>query len=153
MAHPGPTVLVLSRQDVPVVTDGSAVATGAGIVTDDGGAPDVVLVATGSEVGLCVTAADTLRAAGHRIRVVSMPSWDRFADLDATACAAILPPGVPTVSVEAASTFGWSRWADVHIGIDRFGASAPGDEVLARLGVNADAIVTAARDLLGEAHS
>ena len=153
VAHPGPTVLVLSRQDVPVVTDGSAVATGAGIVTDDGGAPDVVLVATGSEVGLCVTAADTLRAAGHRIRVVSMPSWDRFADLDATACAAILPPGVPTVSVEAASTFGWSRWADVHIGIDRFGASAPGDEVLARLGVNADAIVTAARDLLGEAHS
>lgn len=153
ISHPGPTALVLSRQDVPVVTDGSAVIAGAGIVTDDADSPDVVLVGTGSEVALCVTAAERLRALGRRVRVVSMPSWDRVDVLDPAERASILPPEVPTVSVEAASTFGWSRWADVHVGIDRFGASAPGDEVLDRLGVNVDAVVAAATDLLGEAGS
>jgi transketolase len=148
VAHDGPTVLVLSRQDVPVVTDGSAVADGAGIVGVAEADPEVVLVGTGSEVAVCVAAAEELRSRGRRVRVVSMPSWDRFASRHRSSREAILPPGVPTVSVEAASTFGWSQWADAHIGIDRFGASAPGDEVLDRLGVNVPSVTAAAERLL-----
>ena len=94
---------------------------------------------------VCVDAAEQLAADGHRApRVVSMPSWDRFAaqsaELPATTCC---PPGVPVLSVEAAVTFGWERYADDSIGIDRFGASAPGDVVLDKLGINVDHVVAA----------
>ncbi|MGA1345497.1 MAG: transketolase [Ilumatobacteraceae bacterium] len=144
----GPTVLVLSRQDVPVVTDGSAVGGGAGIVGPDPTDPQVVLIGTGSEVAVCVAAAEELRASGRRVRVVSMPSWDRFALREESERASILPAGVPTVSVEAGSTFGWSRWADTHIGIDRFGASAPGEEVLERLGISVTSVISVVERLL-----
>jgi transaldolase/transketolase C-terminal domain/subunit len=92
--HDGPTALVLSRQDVEVVTDGSAVERGAGIVVEAPD-PDVVLVATGSEVALCVHASTRLADAGVSVRVVSMPSWDRFEQQDEPTRHAILPPGVP----------------------------------------------------------
>lgn len=134
----GPTVVVLSRQNLPVVTDGSAVTHGAGIVYAVDGVPEAVIVATGSEVHLAIAAAQELGQLGHKVQAVSLPSWDRFEvyriahpDLARD----ILPKGVPTVSVEAGSTFGWERFADVCIGIDRFGASAPGSEVLDRLGI------------------
>ncbi len=146
--HDGPTALVLSRQDLPVVTDGSAVDPGAGIVSDDDD-PDVVLVATGSEVWVCLDAAAVLRAEGLAVRVVSLPSWDRFERQSAATQAAVLPPDVPTVSVEAASTFGWRRFAQANVGIDRFGASAPGDVVLRELGINPANVAAHARALLG----
>ena len=134
----GPTVVVLSRQNLPVVTDGSAVAAGAGIVHAVDGAPDAVIVATGSEVHLAVAAAQELGLAGHKVQAVSLPSWDRFMayrQANPDLAERILPRNIPTVSVEAGTTFGWDRFADVCIGIDRFGASAPGSEVLDRLGI------------------
>jgi transketolase len=146
--HDGPSALILSRQNIEVVTDGSAVARGAGIVSDSDGAPDVVLVATGSEVAVCVDAAERLRTAGRSVRVVSLPSWDRFAAQDEAYRDSIMPAGVPTLSVEAATTFGWERWSDDSIGIDRFGASAPGELVLERLGINVDHVVERADALL-----
>jgi len=149
VAHDGPTALVLSRQTIPVCTDGSAVATGAGIVRD-ADAPRVVLIGTGSEVALCVDAAEQLTAAGIATRVVSMPSWDRFAAQSAADQAKVLPRGVPTLSVEAATTFGWQRWADDSIGIDRFGASAPGSVVLENLGINVANVVARATALAGK---
>jgi transketolase len=145
--HDGPTVLVLSRQNITVTTDGSAVATGAGIVrsVDD---PQIVLVGTGSEVALCVEAAAKLAEQGVRAQVVSMPSWDRFDEQDADHKAAVFPAGVPVVSVEAGVTFGWSKYADVSVGIDRFGSSAPGSLVLDKLGINVDHVVIHATDLV-----
>ena len=135
----GPTVVVLSRQNLPVVTDGSAVTHGAGIVHAVDGAPEAVIVATGSEVHLAIAAAQELGQAGHKVQAVSLPSWDRFEAYRVAhpdLAERVLPKGVPTVSVEAGSTFGWERYADVCIGIDRFGASAPGAEVLDRLGIS-----------------
>jgi transketolase len=146
--HDGPSALILSRQNIRVVTDGSAVARGGGIVTDSDGTPDVVLVGTGSEVAVCVEAADRLREQGRRVRVVSLPSWDRFAAQDEGHRDSVLPAGVPTLSVEAGTTFGWERWSDDSIGIDRFGASAPGELVLDKLGINVDHVVERANGLL-----
>ncbi|MFN8024428.1 MAG: transketolase [Acidimicrobiales bacterium] len=144
--HDGPTALVLSRQNLAVVTDGSAVATGAGVVRDADD-PQLVIVATGSEVGVAVAAADQL-AGELRVRVVSMPSWDRFERQGDDVRASVLPAGVPVLSVEAATTFGWARWADRSIGIDRFGASAPGATVLDQLGINVDHVVSTARSMV-----
>ena len=144
--HHGPTALVLSRQNLRVVTDGSAVVMGAGVVHDSAD-PKVVLLATGSEVSLCVEAAAELADAGIESRVVSLPSWDLFQQQPAAFRDTILPAGVPVLSVEAATTFGWARWADDSIGIDRFGASAPGAVVLDRLGINVANVVAHATAL------
>jgi transketolase len=146
VGHAGPTALVLSRQNITVVTDGSAVERGAGIVRD-ADHPQVVLLATGSEVSLCVDAAAELAASGVRARVVSIPSWDRFEAQPAEYRSSVLPAGVPVLSVEAGVTFGWARWADDSIGIDRFGASAPGATVLDKLGINVANVVAHATAL------
>ncbi len=144
VAHDGPTALILSRQTVTASTDGSAVARGAkAILSVD--SPAAVIVATGSEVGLALDAARDLAASGTNVNVVSMPSWEVFEEQDAQWRGQVLPHGVPVVSVEAGSTFGWSRWADASVGIDRFGASAPGAVVMDKLGVNKDAVVAAVR--------
>ncbi len=142
-----PTALVLSRQNIPVTTDGSAVHHGAGVVQRPEGAPQVVLLATGSEVAVCVEAAGVLAERGVAASVVSMPSWDRFEGRPRAYRDEVLPPGVPVLSVEAGVTFGWARWADDSIGIDRFGASAPGALVLDRLGINVDHVVARATAL------
>lgn len=147
VTHDGPSAIVLSRQNLPVVTDGTAVSSGAGVVRDSDGAV-ATIVATGSEVSVALAAADILASDGIAVRVVSMPSWDRFQRLDRTARALVLPDSVPTVSVEAASTFGWERFADESVGIDRFGASAPGPEVMQKLGITADAVARTVRDTL-----
>jgi len=144
----GPTVIVLTRQAVPVRTDGSAVERGAGIVADVT-EPALVIVATGSEVWVALDAGERLTADGVPTRVVSLPSWDRFAAQGSDYRAQVLPPGVPVLSVEAATTFGWERYADDSIGIDHFGVSAPGDEVLNRLGINVDHVVERAKALIG----
>ena len=138
--HDGPTALILSRQNIPVTTDGEAVCTGASIVrsAED---PQVVLVGTGSEVAVCVSAAEQLAANGVRAQVVSMPSWDRFETQSVEFRNSVFPKGVPAVSVEAGITMGWAKYADDSIGIDRFGASAPGGLVLDKLGINVDNVV------------
>ena len=146
--HEGPSVLVLSRQNIRVTTDGSAVARGAGVVSDPDRAPEVVLVGTGSEVEVCVDAATALADRGVAARVVSLPSWDRLAAQGQTFLDEMLPPGVPVLSVEAGTTFGWERYADDSIGIDRFGASAPGGLVLDKLGISVEHVVERAAALL-----
>jgi transketolase len=143
----GPTALVLSRQNLPVLdgTDAAQVRRGAYVVFEPDEAPDVVLVGTGSEVAVCVEAARALGEDDITARVVSMPSWDRFEAQPPDYHASVLPAAVPSLSVEAGSTFGWARWVDASIGIDDFGASAPGDEVLERYGINAGHVADVAR--------
>jgi transketolase len=144
VAHDGPTALILSRQTVTAATDGRAVLRGAASVVSVP-APSAVIVATGSEVGLALSAARTLAAEGTEVNVVSMPSWEVFESQDRAWHDEIFPAGVPVVSVEAGTTFGWSRYADVSVGIDRFGASAPGSVALDRLGINESAVIAAVR--------
>jgi transketolase len=149
--HEGPTALVLSRQNLPVLegtADPDGVRRGAYVLRDAGSGPRLVLIGSGSEVAVAVEASEVLAADGVAVRVVSMPSWELFDAQDEAYREAVLPPGVPTVSVEAATTFGWSRWADASVGIDRFGASAPGPVALANLGITADRVVEQARRLL-----
>lgn len=147
----GPTALILTRQNLPVL-DGTAgnegVARGAYVLRDVED-PAVILIGTGSEVAVALAAADQLGAAGIAARVVSMPSWDLFANQPDTYRDQVFPPGVPRVSVEAASTFGWERYADRSVGIDRFGASAPGPVVMEKLGITADRVAAVAREVLG----
>lgn len=149
--HGGPTALVLSRQNVPVLagtagTDG--LDRGAYVLDESDGTPDLVLIGTGSEVQLCLGAAEVLRAEGRSVRVVSMPCWELFEEQDVEYQHAVLGLDAPRLSVEAGSTFGWSRWADSWIGIDHFGASAPGAELMAQFGFTVDAVVDHARLLL-----
>jgi len=106
------------------------------------------LIGTGSEVAVCVKAAEALAGDGVAARVVSLPSWDRFVEQDQGYRDSVLPPGVPALSVEAAVTFGWERHADDSIGVDRFGVSAPGAEVLDRLGINVSNVVSRAHRLV-----
>ena len=149
LASDGPTALILSRQDVPVLATTSAdrVADGA-YALNEVEDPDIILVATGSEVALCVEAEKRLAAEHVRVRVVSMPCWEQFEALPVEAQDAVIDPDVPVISVEAGVTLGWDRYADLPLGIDRFGASAPGDIVLDQLGINVDAVVDAAFDVL-----
>ncbi|MEY2582648.1 MAG: transketolase [Ilumatobacteraceae bacterium] len=146
VAHDGPTALVLSRQGVTVCTDGSAVEPGAAVVRR-ADRPQLVIVGTGSEVSLCVEASEELAAAGIQANVVSMPSWDRFAAQSSSYQEEVLPSDLPVLSVEAAVTFGWERYADESVGIDRFGASAPGNVVMEKLGINVANVVAAATRL------
>jgi transketolase len=146
----GPVALILSRQDLPVLAeaDDDGVARGA-YVLRDAEDPDVVLVGTGSELSVAIAAADLLAGDEVRARVVSMPSWELFAAQDDGYRDAVLPPGLPSVAVEAGVSQGWERWVDRTVSIDRFGASAPGAEVLEKLGITAENTARTARELLG----
>jgi transketolase len=124
------------------------VARGAYVLEHGGDDPDVVLVGTGSEVSVCVEAARLLSDEDIVVRVVSMPCWDLFEDQDDDYQEAVLPADVPALSVEAASSFGWARWADASVSIDRFGESGPGGEVLEHLGINPQHVAAEARALL-----
>jgi transketolase len=149
----GPSAFILSRQKLPVL-EGTAeraeagVARGAYVLVDEPGDLQLVLIGTGSEVSLCVEAQKTLAADGVSARVVSMPCWELFQLLSEEEQAAVLPPGVATLAVEAAATLGWERWADDALGLDRFGASAPGAVALANLGFTPAHVVERARALL-----
>ncbi|HNE38017.1 MAG TPA: transketolase, partial [Microthrixaceae bacterium] len=135
----GPVALILSRQNTPVLpTTATRAVDGVsrgGYVIADADAPDVVLVGTGTEVAVALEAAGLLAEDGRKVQVVSLPCWDRFDAQDEDYRRSVLPPGVPTVSVEAGVTLGWDRYADASVGIDRFGASAPGGVVLRELGI------------------
>lgn len=142
--HDGPTALILSRQNLPLVTNGSAVEFGAGIIFEPEHL-DATLIGTGSEVSLCLNAAAKLGQEDIGIRVVSMPSWDRFEAQSKSFRDNIVSRLAPTISVEAATTFGWAKFADASVGIDRFGASAPGAVALDRLGINLTNVVATVR--------
>ena len=153
----GPTVLVLTRQVVPHLDRSSArepgVARGAYILAEaEGGAPDMILIGTGSEVSLCVKAQEKLKAEGVKARVVSMPSWELFAAQDESYRESVLPKqNKKRVAVEAASPLGWSRWTGDEgaiLGVERFGASAPGDQVLEHFGFTVEKVVATARGVL-----
>jgi transketolase len=148
----GPVALLLTRQKVPVL-EGTAeafegVARGAYVLEHGSEDPDLVLIGTGSEVHVCVEAARLLDGEGVVTRVVSMPCWDLFEAQDEAYQESVLPVDVPTLAVEAASSFGWSRWADDSVSIDRFGASAPGTTVLEKLGYTPEHVAAEARALL-----
>jgi transketolase len=150
LTYDGPTALVLSRQSLPMATDGDAVRFGAETISATPN-PDLILVGTGSEVSVCVGAAKLLSESGTKVNVVSMPSFDRFEQQPAQYRKTVFPPNVPVVSVEAGVTFGWSQYADVSVGIDRFGASAPGSTVLKNLGISAENVAEQARVALTKA--
>lgn len=148
----GPTVLALTRQNVPnLEVPAGTVARGGYVIAESTGegAPDVILIGTGSEVALCLAARARLEEAGTRTRVVSLPSFELFEAQDAAYRHTVLPPDVRArVTVEAGATLGWERYAGdrgVILGLDRFGASAPGDEVMRQLGFTVDAVVAAAK--------
>jgi transketolase len=151
----GPSVLVLTRQALPVLDlkqfpVSAGVAKGAYVLVNDP-APDLVLVATGSEVQLAFQAAQTLAKSGTRARVVSMPSWELFAKQSTEYQDSVLPVNIPTLAIEAGATLCWYKWVgrtgDI-IGIDHFGASAPGEIVMDKMGFNVDNVVDRALKLL-----
>lgn len=147
----GPTVLALTRQGVPTldVPDGAVARGGYVIAEARGGEPRLVLIGTGSEVSLCLQAREALEGEGVPTRVVSLPSFELFEAQDAAYRESVLPRGVRArVTVEAGATLGWERYAGdlgETVGLDDFGASAPGDEVMRRLGFTAEAVVAAAK--------
>jgi transketolase len=155
----GPVCLVLTRQklgfiDRKVYASAEGLAKGAYVLADsEGGEPQVVLLSSGSEVALIITAREKLVAAGVRTRVVSMPSMELFSRQSAEYQASVLPKGVPRVSIEAAATMPWYRWIGpdgVVLGIDRFGASAPYEKVYDELGLTVDKVVEAAKMVIAE---
>ena len=149
-----PTLLAFTRQGVPNLAGSSLEKTtkGAYTLVDCNGTPDLILIGTGSEVQLCVGAAEKLSAEGKKVRVVSMPSWELFEAQDEAYKESVLPKAVKKrLAVEAATSFGWCRYTgdegDV-LGIDgRFGASAPGATCLEKFGFTVDNVVTKAKAL------
>jgi transketolase len=153
-----PTVLVLSRQPLPTLdrkkyAPASGVARGAYVLADAGGNPEVILIASGSEVSLAVEAHEKLVADGIRSRVVSMPSWEIFEHQTQEYQDNVLPPHVTArVAVEQASTFGWERYigrSGRMIGMKTFGASAPLKELQRKFGFEPGHVAAAAKELLG----
>jgi transketolase len=155
-----PTALVLSRQAMPTFdrtkfAPASGVAKGAYVLSDaPGGKPDVILIGTGSEVGLCVATQEKLAAEGIKARVVSIPSWELFEEQDAAYKESVLPAAVTArVSVEMASTFGWERYTGPKgkiVGMRTFGASAPLKDLLKKFGFTVENVVAAAKQSLGK---
>ncbi len=144
-----PTLLVLTRQALPTLTPGDVknhpAEKGAYILQEASGDPKVILIGTGSEVSVCVKARETLEAEGIPTRVVSMPSWLLFERQSKEYRDSVLPKNVKRVSVEAGVTMAWPRYADLQVGIDRFGLSAPGDEVLKEFGITPEHVVEVAK--------
>ncbi len=150
-----PTILALSRQNLPILTKAKASATekGAYILIENSPNPDIILIATGSEVMLAHEAYTTLSNDGVHVRVVSMPSWDLFAQQSDDYKESVLPHTCTNrISIEAGATFGWERFVGlkgIAIGIDHFGASAPAEQLYKHFGITTDHIIEEARKLLG----
>jgi transketolase len=153
--HHEPAVLVLTRQAVPTIdrtkyAPASGLARGAYILADaPGGDPEVILMATGSEVALCLEAYEQLIREGIKTRVVSMPSWELFDDQDKSYRESVLPPHIKArVAVEEASDFGWSKYTGTeghNLCIESFGASAPLKQLLKKFGFTVEKVVAAAK--------
>ncbi len=149
-----PTLLALSRQALPAVTPTDVLnhpaEKGAYVLKEAStDSPKLIIIGTGSEVQHALAAQATLESEGVATRVVSMPSWFLYEQQSSEYRAATLPKSVPTVSIEAGSTLAWPRYAQACVGIDRFGLSAPGDVVMKELGITPEAVVAAAKKLLG----
>ncbi|WP_448268445.1 transketolase [Nostoc sp. DSM 114159] len=150
-----PSLLAFTRQNVPNLAGTSieGVAKGGYTVVDSEGTPDLILIATGSELSLAVGAAEKLKAEGKKVRVVSLPSWELFEAQDAAYKESILPKAVTKrLSVEAGASFGWHKYVGTEgdtVSIDRFGASAPGGVCLEKFGFSVDNVLAKAKQLLG----
>ena len=154
-ARDGPVALVLTRQGLPIYErrdPALSVSKGGTILADTDGTPDIILIATGSEVAVAMEARDILSKEGVAARVVSLPSWEIFERQPEEYRNRILPPAVGArLAVEAATPFGWERWTGSDgeiVGLDRFGASAPGKVVMQKLGFSAQNVADRARALL-----
>ncbi|MBU8900762.1 transketolase [Corallococcus sp. M34] len=155
-----PVVLVLTRQAVPTLDRtkygaASGVSKGGYVLADaEGGAPEVILIGTGSEVSLCVDAYEKLKAEGVKARVVSLPSWEVFEHQSQEYQDSVLPPSVRArVAVEKASTFGWERWVGISgsvVGMRSFGASAPIKDLQKKFGFTVENVVKTAKDTLAK---
>ena len=151
-----PSFMALSRQDLPILDAAkhnvlANVAKGAYILEQGGDTPKLLIVATGAEVWPALEAAKRLNGEGTATRVVSMPSWRLFEQQDTAYKASIFPDHLPKLAVEAGAPLGWWKWVGRHgdvIGLDRFGASAPGTTVLEKLGFNAEGVYKRAKQLL-----
>ncbi len=153
----GPAAMAFTRQDLPVLEGEhvrEGVAKGAYVLADCDGTADVILLSRGSEVHIAHEAYATLTAEGIKARLVSMPSWTLFEQQDAAYRESVLPRSVTRrVSIEAAVTMGWDRYVGldgIMIGLNRFGASAPYERLYAEFGLTAEAVVNAAKQLLGK---
>jgi transketolase len=154
-----PTALALSRQGVPTLdrskfASAEGLQKGAYVLADLGDkAPDIILMASGTELGLIVPAGEQLAAEGVSVRLVSMPSWELFQAQSQGYIREVLPPEIPVrLAVEAGVSFGWERWVGDQgavLGVDRFGASAPGAKVYKEYGLTVEHVVTKAKELLG----
>lgn len=154
----GPTALILSRQNLPVIdhtqfTSAAQLQRGAYVLAEaESGTPDVLLLATGSEVGVALEARRRLQEQGIGARVVSMPCWELFDEQDMSYRDEVLPPSIRArVAVEAASPFGWGRWVGSEgavVGIDHFGASANGEVLFEEFGFTPDNVVLKAKEVL-----
>jgi transketolase len=150
-----PSFFALSRQDLPIIDpathDAYANVSKGAYVLVDAASPQVVLIGTGSEVAPAIEAAKLLAAEGIQARVVSMPSWKLFEEQSAAYKASVLPANVPKLAIEAGATLGWWKYVGLDgdvIGVDRFGASAPGPIVLEKLGFGADSVAKRAKKLV-----
>jgi transketolase len=152
----GPSALVLTRQDLPVVTPGGeGVQRGAYVlVWEEGRRPDLILIATGSEVSLALQAQKVLADEGVAARVVSMPSWELFDAQPDSYRQEVLPPGVRRIAVEAGRSFAWGHYLDGEgsavLGLDRFGASAPYKTLFERFGFTPENLAGLAREVLAK---
>lgn len=155
--HAGPVAMALTRQPLPtldrsVMASASNVAKGAYVLSDSEGTPQLILIATGSELSLAVDAAQKLRQDGVSIRVVSMPSWELFEEQSAEYKEAVLPRNVQArIAIEAASPMGWERYTGANgttITLNHFGASAPGKTLFQKFGFTVENVVAQAHNLL-----
>ena len=154
----GPVAMILTRQKAPTLdrdklAPAAGLAKGAYVLSDSaGGPPEVILIATGSEVLIALAAQEKLFASGIRARVVSMPCWELFSEQTAEYRDSVIPRDVSArISIEAGTSFGWHRWVGergVTIAIDRFGASGPGSVLIKQFGFTSDNIVRAAMGLV-----
>jgi transketolase len=148
-----PTLMALTRQGLPALTPADVqnhpAEKGAYILAEaSGGSPKLILVATGSEVSLAMSARDQLEKDGTPTRVVSFPSWFLFERQSGEYRNSVLPRGIPTVSVEAASPFGWDRYAQAHVAMTTFGASGKGEDVMRHFGFTPENVVAVSNELL-----
>lgn len=158
LEHQGPTCLLFSRQNLPFQSRSSEtikqIYRGGYVLVDCEGQPDLIMIATGSEVSLCTEAAKTLSDAGKKVRVVSMPSTDVFLKQDAAYQEKVLPSEVNNrIAVEAAASDGWYKFVGCHgkvLGLDRFGASAPAKDVFKDCGFTSEHIVSIAKEMLAK---
>ena len=152
VTHPGPSAMLLTRQDTPVITDAKntdSVSKGAYIIRESTTENALTIIATGSEVAVACKAAEEIeQELSFGVCVVSMPCMERFERQTVEYQRSIISPTVPSISIEAGSTFGWNKWAEVTIGIDSFGTSAPGDIALTEFGISTKTLLEAANSLL-----